>query len=360
MLYLAALYRLLCLYGCYLPDIHGMIISMFVYIVFPDNYAHDSRFVVLSCGKNVNEFTYILQNYFIDTGQSLTNPGARETIPKYIGKIRLVNPQETWYKQKRNKSIGIFSWDTLLLWSQLRSGTAGLLFTENTPSYGYRNPHYEPKDDRLRFMIGIPIPIRRCLERWIEAMMRGCRTYRHDEQAWWLQMPRCQTDKIPLITSWGIVASGPFHRRIVSSLHSCFLRVELWSVHVTNLPKQPCKICDLIVDHFTQNCHIYIFQDLNYFWNDSVVLCCVVGRITCFAAQLMKWLCSKEVGNWMNEFKTTLPGIVSISHQSSYRKTPWNLEVARLVVEIITWLWNLTDASRAVLSMCLSHCRTIG
>ena len=43
----------------------------------------------------------------------------------------------------------------------------GPLFTKKTPPYGYRNPQYMPKtvwsDVRLRFIMGIPIPITRSL-----------------------------------------------------------------------------------------------------------------------------------------------------------------------------------------------------
>ena len=39
---------------------------------------------------------------------------------------------------------------------------SGPLFTKETPSYGYRNLHYKP-DDRLRFIMRLPISITRCL-----------------------------------------------------------------------------------------------------------------------------------------------------------------------------------------------------
>ena len=37
---------------------------------------------------------------------------------------------------------------------------SGLLFAKKTPSYGYKNPHY---DDRLGFKMRILKPVRRCL-----------------------------------------------------------------------------------------------------------------------------------------------------------------------------------------------------
>ena len=45
------------------------------------------------------------------------------------------------------------------------NASLGPLFTKKTPSYGYRDSHYKPErsDDRLRFIMGIPILIRRHL-----------------------------------------------------------------------------------------------------------------------------------------------------------------------------------------------------
>ena len=50
---------------------------------------------------------------------------------------------------------------------------------------------------------------------------------------------------------------------------------------------------------------------------------------------------------------------VSISDKTSYCKILWSLEAARLVVYIITSLWNLTSTSAALLSRCLWNFRAI-
>ena len=47
----------------------------------------------------------------------------------------------------------------------LKDMSPGPLFTKKTPSYQYRDSHYKPEtsSDRLRFITGIPIPVRRRL-----------------------------------------------------------------------------------------------------------------------------------------------------------------------------------------------------
>ena len=52
-------------------------------------------------------------------------------------------------------------------------------------------------------------------------------------------------------------------------------------------------------------------------------------------------------------------GPVSISDKTSYRKISWSLEAARLVVQIIASLWNLTGTSAALLPRCLSNFEVI-
>ena len=53
-------------------------------------------------------------------------------------------------------------------------------------------------------------------------------------------------------------------------------------------------------------------------------------------------------------------GPVSISDMTSYRKISRSLDAARLVVQIIVSLWNLTGTLAAVLLRCLSKFRAIG
>ena len=50
----------------------------------------------------------------------------------------------------------------------------------------------------------------------------------------------------------------------------------------------------------------------------------------------------------------------NLTDKMSYRKISWSLEAARLVVQIIASLWNLTGTPGAVLPMCLSNFRAIG
>ena len=50
----------------------------------------------------------------------------------------------------------------------------------------------------------------------------------------------------------------------------------------------------------------------------------------------------------MHTHYTVLQGRVSISDTTSYRKVSWSLKAARLIVGIITSLWNLTGASAEV------------
>ena len=50
---------------------------------------------------------------------------------------------------------------------------------------------------------------------------------------------------------------------------------------------------------------------------------------------------------------------VSITGKTPYREISWSLEALRLAVEIITWIFNLTGTSAAVLPRCLSNFRAI-
>ena len=52
-------------------------------------------------------------------------------------------------------------------------------------------------------------------------------------------------------------------------------------------------------------------------------------------------------------------GPVPISDKMSYRKISWSLEAARLVVQIIASLWNLTGTSTALLPVKFQSDRTI-
>ena len=54
-----------------------------------------------------------------------------------------------------------------------------------------------------------------------------------------------------------------------------------------------------------------------------------------------------------------IQGPISISDKTSCRKILWSLEAARLAVEIITSLWNVTGNSVALLPRCLSNFRAI-
>ena len=58
-------------------------------------------------------------------------------------------------------------------------------------------------------------------------------------------------------------------------------------------------------------------------------------------------------------FTSGLHGPVSISVKTSYRKISWSLEAARLAVQIIASLWNMTGTPTAVLPRCLSNFRAI-
>ena len=51
--------------------------------------------------------------------------------------------------------------------------------------------------------------------------------------------------------------------------------------------------------------------------------------------------------------------LYSLSGQTSYRKTLWSLEAARLDIIMIVSLWNLTGISAVLRPMCLSNCRAI-
>ena len=70
----------------------------------------------------------------------------------------------------------------------------GLLFTIKTPSYGYENSHYKPETfvRRLRFIMGIPIPIRQCLfsELWlIVSWVKKCVVHKwcKDSSVFWVK-----------------------------------------------------------------------------------------------------------------------------------------------------------------------------
>ena len=63
------------------------------------------------------------------------------------------------------------------------------------------------------------------------------------------------------------------------------------------------------------------------------------------------------LSNHYNQFVDQGP--VSISDKTSCCKISRSPEAARLVVQIITSLWNLTGISAALLSMCLSNVRAI-
>ena len=53
-------------------------------------------------------------------------------------------------------------------------------------------------------------------------------------------------------------------------------------------------------------------------------------------------------------------GLYSLSGRTSYRKISWSLDVARLDVITIVWLWNLTGISASLLTKCLSNFKAIG
>ena len=62
-------------------------------------------------------------------------------------------------------------------------------------------------------------------------------------------------------------------------------------------------------------------------------------------------------GFW--DVKVWILGPVSTSDKTSHRKISWSLEAARLVLEIIVLLWNLTGTSAALLPRCLSNFKKI-
>ena len=83
-------------------------------------------------------------------------------------------------------------------------------------------------------------------------------------------------------------------------------------------------------------------------------------RCTCINHSRCHWFWNKEKKKRSSNIMQALLGPVSISNKTSYRKILWSLGAARLVVWIITSLWNLTGTSAALLlPRCLPNFRAI-
>ena len=63
---------------------------------------------------------------------------------------------------------------------------------------------------------------------------------------------------------------------------------------------------------------------------------------------------------FLSEFQPRHQGPISIPDKTFYRKISRNLEAARLLVKIITSLWNLPGTSEELLPIFLSNFRTMG
>ena len=64
--------------------------------------------------------------------------------------------------------------------------------------------------------------------------------------------------------------------------------------------------------------------------------------------------------NNVTNIEIIILGLYSLSGRTSYCKISWNLEAARLGVEMTVSFSNLTDISAALLSMCLSNFGAVG